>query len=192
MDFDYAAELAVRISRGENSKLHKQLLTMCIPYFLRVKIRFGFDRISDRDVVEQLAHEAIADTIVSLKNRKVAFWVLLQNAFRKCCRQRYRQMYRPSLEELMKRCGILGPRSEQPAPDVLTAKNDECELICRELHNHGESSRTTIYERMRGSSYKEIGVILGKTAHQSRALFRYNVNKIRDSLRRRHAKDEGR
>jgi hypothetical protein len=46
---------------------------------------------------------------------------------------------------------------------------------------------------MRGSSYEEIAVILGKTAHRSRALFWGNVKQIRknDALIR-YMKDEDR
>jgi hypothetical protein len=45
VDFDYAAKLAERISRGENGGLREQLLDRCIPYFLGVRSRFGFGRI---------------------------------------------------------------------------------------------------------------------------------------------------
>lgn len=196
VDFDCAAELADRISKGENGQLHQQLLDMCIPYFVGVKTRFGFHRISYRDIVEELAADAITDTIFALGDRKLAFGVRLQNAFRKCCRQRYRCMRRPTSEELAKRCdlpyvpGITGSR---PAADGGVEPNEWIELVHQELQNHTKPSKTAIYERMRGSSYEEIAVILGKTAHRSRALFWGNVKQIRknDALIR-YMKDEDR
>lgn len=192
MDFDLAAELADRISRGENGKLRKQLINMCIPYFVRVRIRFGFDGISYQEIAEELAADAIADTIATLRDRKGVFAIRLQNAFRKCCRQRYRCMRRPTSEELAARCNLPCPpwtMGSQPAADGGLDQDERIDLVHQELQNHSKPSKTAIYERMRGSSYEELAVILGTTAHRSRALFWDNIKRIRKNLRMHRTKN---
>jgi len=195
VDFDHAAELADRISKGENGTLHKQLLDMCTPYLWGVKRRLGFYWISYREVVEELALDAIADTILAVRDRNCAFAARLQNAFRDCCRQRRRHICRLSLEELKKKLDpscLPGSTGSQSPPDIGLEQEELTELIHREMQNHGKNSKTAIYERMRGSSYEEIALILGKSAHGSRALFWDNLKRIRNSLRIRSMKDNER
>jgi len=186
VDFDYAAELAERIGRGENGDLRQQLIDLCIPYFWGVRSRFGFYDISYRDVDEELAADAINDAILIVEHRKSAFGIRLQNAFRELCRQRRRHRRRPTAKELAAKCdpsylpGITGSR---PPANLGAEQNESIELIRHELENHEKASKTAIYERMRGSSYQEIAMILGKDAHRSRALFWDNLKQIRKNLR---------
>ena len=186
MDFDRAAELADRIRKGENGNLRKQLIGMCIPYFWGVRMRFGFHEISYRDVAGELASDAVNNAIFFMRKSKSAFGIRLQNAFRTCCRQRCRYRRRLTAEELAEKCGLLYPvrtvESRLP-PDLAAEQNERLELVRHELANHERTSRTAIYERMRGSSYQEIAMILGgKNTHQSRALFWDNLKRIRENL----------
>lgn len=193
MDFDYAAELAERIGRGENGDLRKQLIDLCIPYFWGVRFRFGFHEISHQEIVEELTPDAINDAIFVMRNRKSAFGIRLQNAFRELCRQRRRHRRRPKAEELAAKCDpsyLLGITGSRPPANLGAEQNESIELIRHELENHEKTSKTAICERMRGSSYGEIAVILGKNAHQSRALFWDNLKQIRKNLRIRKMKDQ--
>ena len=120
MDFDYAAELVERIRHGENGGLREELLTMCIRYFSGLVTRWGFHWIS-RQEVEELASDAINDTIFTSTGGKAAFWMRLQNAFRKCCRQRNRWRRQPTVETLAQKCDLarlVKITGSQPPADV--------------------------------------------------------------------------
>jgi len=193
VDFDDAAKLAERIGRGENGKLRQQLIDMCIPYFLGIRFRFGLRDISYEDVTEELTSDAINDVMFIMRDSRSAFGIRLQNAFRKCCRERSRQKRRLTARELAEKCdssylpGITGSR---PPANPGAEQNESIELIRHELETHAKASKTAIYERMRGSSYQEIAMILGKDAHRSRALFWDNLKQIRKNLRIGKTKDQ--
>jgi hypothetical protein len=195
VDFAHAAALAERIRRGENGALRQELLDLCLPYFSDLKTKWGFRWISHREV-EELASDAINDAIFTLAGGKAAFWMRLQNAFRKCCRQRNRWRRRPTVETLVQKSDparLVKITGSQPPTDTGSQHKELIELIHRELENHERTSKTAIYERMRGASYEEIATILSKDAHRSRALFWDDVKQIRkNGALRRCMKDEDR
>lgn len=196
MDFEQAYQLAERINRGENGRLLQKLIKLCIPYLIYTMRRFGFHRISCKEVVEELAADAISDTIAIKQYKKKPFAICLQNEFRNRCRQIYRIRREQAVDELEAMLEVPNSRSDirvgtkWPAPEIQAQRNEERELFRKELENHGKLSKQVIYLRLSGSSYEEIAEICGKTPGQLRSVFWHNFDKIRNILRRRHVKED--
>lgn len=196
MDFESANQLAERISRGENGCLLQRLIQLCTPYLLYVKRRFGFHRISCKEVVEELASDAVSDTIAIKQYKKLPFTICLQNEFRNRCRQIYRIRREQAIDELEALFDVSNTRptirigAKWPSPEIQAQRNEERELFHKELENHGKLSKRVIYLRLSGSSYEEIAEICGKTPGQLRSIYRYYCDKIRNILRRRHVKED--
>lgn len=196
MDFKLANQLAGRISQGENSGLHEQLVSMCTPYLLYVKQQFGFYQISKKDVVEELAADAVADSIMVKEYRRLPFTICLQNAFRNCCRKRCRILREHAKEDVVAKCETRNPPSaigvgpSRPSPEIQAQRNEEKEIFHNELKKHKKFSKTIIYERMRHSTYKEMAIIFNRTLNECKRVFWSNFNEIRSNLRQRYVKEE--
>jgi DNA-directed RNA polymerase specialized sigma24 family protein len=147
-------------------------------------------------VVEELATDAVSDTIAIKQYKKLPFTKCLQNAFRDCCRQIDRMRKEKTISELEALFEAPNARptirigAKWPSPEIQAQRNEERELFRKELENHGKLSRQVVYMNYKGSSYEEIAEICGKTPGQSRSVFWYNFNQIRDNLRRRHVKED--
>lgn len=196
MDFKVANEIADQIGQGENSGLHEQLVSMCIPYLLYVRQQFGFYQISKNDVVEELAADAVADSIMAKEYKKLPFTICLQNAFRDCCRKRYRILREHAKEDLMAKCeiqippAIIGVGPRRPLPEIQAQRNEEREIFHNELKKHEKFSKALIYQRMRRSTYKEMASIFNTTLNECKRVFWRNFNQIRNNLQQRYVKEE--
>jgi len=187
VDFQVANQLADRVSRGENGGLYQMLVKMCIPYLLGVKHRYGFCRVTYQAVVGELAPAAVSDSISLRERLGRPFMACLQNIFRDRCREADRAARQEAIRRAIKDCEIpylprtIGAYRENP-PDEEAAKKEELQMIRDELSKHEKGSRTAVAGRARGSPYKEIATLLGKTAQQCRALHRHDVSLIRDHI----------
>lgn len=196
MDFKAANELADRFIREESESIYQQLVKMCIPYLLFVKDRFGFFCVTARDVVNELASDAVFDAITAKSKRNLPFTICLQNTFRDCCRKRIRIIREHAKEGFLTKCEIrnpptvigVGPR--RPSVELQVQREEEKQLFRDELERHGPFSRKLIYQRMRGSTFPEMVRIFETPFNECKNIYWHDINNIRDELRQRYVEEE--
>jgi hypothetical protein len=192
MDFPHANEIADRISRGENGGLHKQLVLMCTPYLLCLRVRFGFWRISAREVRDELAAGAVSDSIIAKSQKNISFLICLHNSFRDCCRQRNKSNREQDTGFVLKQCAItdppfiigVGPR--RSSLDAQVQQDEERQLLRDELQRHDPFSINLIYEKMRGATIPEMAESFNTPYNECKRVYWHDFNSIRASFRQRN------
>lgn len=198
MDFRVADELADQIIKGGDADSYQTLVRICIPYLKDVRKRYGFWRVTDKAIRDELAAAAVSDAIFKQKQLGRTFTAWLSNAFRDHCRRVDCDIRRERLRQAIEDCEIPYPlrtigACRETRPDQKAAENEALRSIRDELAKHEESSRTAVNERARGLSYQEIATILDRTAVQCKTVHWHDVHLIRDSIGPRFGiDDEGR
>ncbi len=187
MAFDYnlANNYAEQIGQGGNAELYPKLTNMCTSYFLCLRKRFGFYCIPVREVILELAADAVSDAIMAQGKRNLPFTICLQNSFRDCCRQRVRSIREQTAGDFVEQCDIahaplsIGLGARVPSAEVQVHSADEIQLVNEILNNHDPFSTKVIYQKNRGSTYPEMAGIFSTTVNECKRVYWHDIRHIR-------------
>lgn len=195
MDYEKANQIADRIRNGENSKLYRELASMCTPYLLYIKKKFRFHRIPHQVAKDELVHDAVADSIVPIRKGK-PFTLCLQNAFRDCCRDWIKNYRHQKIAELWEEfsfddfetTGYAGNK-KFPLPDIVAAKCEMSKLLHEELMKDEPFSREVVFRRIGGDNYEEIAKDKDSTHRECKNTFWRNLDHLEKRMNHRFGKE---
>lgn len=187
MDFKLVNQYAQRIRQGEN-ELYEKLVSMVLPYFLYLRKKLGFYKISRKDVKNELALDAVADAFIKQEQRSLPYSICLHNAFRDNCRARMRIIREQYVDYTLSKCDIPDSfvvmiASQRFAhPETGAEQNEANELASEILKNHDPFSKKVIYQRVRGSTYPELAQIFDRTDNECKRVYWHDINHLRAKL----------
>ena len=179
MDFVVVNQWAERIEQGENGDLLARLTRQCTPYFLMLRKKLGFYRIPEAEVQGDLASDAITKAFVDKERRGLPFGICMHNAFRDCCRQRMKSIREHDNDGILDK--IIHPRYRPP--DLEAQLSETVELVNGILKDHEPFSKKVVFQRMKGSTYPEMGEIFKTTTNECKRVFWHDFNDIRTKIR---------
>lgn len=128
MDFSIANNYAQHIKTGTGYHLLETLVNMCLLYLFSLKIKWGFATISNKEIKDIIAYNAVLDALMAKYGYILTFMLYFPNAFRDLCRREEKQTKKRKLSALIELCDIQFPLlslhvSSQPEqPDSMLKK----------------------------------------------------------------------
>jgi hypothetical protein len=171
---DRVTELAEQITQGRNGNKFSELVRMCLPFFRRIKYRFGFVTIDDALVASELAASAVGMGIARWKGGNSCLWICLQNAFRDECR---RHVTRESHGNFEKIAEAIAATTEDSA--ARAEERDSVIWARRELAREDRRCQIVVRLWMKGATYVEIGQQLGVDPDKIKRMRVANLEAIR-------------
>ena len=187
MDFQRANQCADEIARTGDSDLHKSLVSMCTPYLLYLRKKLGFCSITETEVREELASDAVSDAIMKADNDK-CFVYRLKNTFRDVCRIRVKITREHDANQRIADCDIrvpkllMGTGTPPPAPPVESQKNELVKMANDILVNHDPFSRKVVIQKSRGATYPDMSDIFETTSNECKRVYWHDLLHIRALL----------
>ncbi len=187
MNFNLANHYAEEINQGQE-EMYQQLVSLCIPYFLYIRKKFGFPSISVEQVKKELAFDAVTDALIVKQNRSLPLGLCLQNSFRDVCRKRIRITREHDTGKIMEQCNIkipgslLGASSPEPLPPDKAENNEIVELTKNILEDHDPFSKKVVFQKTRGSTYPDMASIFSTTSNECKRVYWHDVYHLREKL----------
>lgn len=185
MDYDLANNYAEQIRQGGGTELHQKLANMCTSYLLYLRKKLGFHCIPVKEITCELAADAVSDAIVAKGRRNLPFTICLQNAFRDRCRQRKRIIDDKYTKHVKSMCSIVGlplvvdMGVPVPSAEVQVQNKEQVQLANKILDSHDRFSKKIVYQKMRGSTYREMAEISSTTVNECKRVFWHDIRHIR-------------
>jgi DNA-directed RNA polymerase specialized sigma24 family protein len=188
VDFKIANRYAEQVSQGGDDKLRQQLTAMCYPHLFRLRKKLGFYGISEKEIMQELAADAVSDAIMVKGKRNLPFSICLHNTFRDRCRQRMKSIREQYVGDIMEICDISSPgfmigvgARPYSAPDQ--AQNNELlKLAHKAINKHDRFSKKVIFQKMKGSTYPEMAEIFDETVNECKRVYWHDMNHIRKQI----------
>jgi hypothetical protein len=186
-DYKQVEVVLARILKGENGELLKEYKSLCIPFCLSVRKRFGFTDIPIKAVYDELADSAVNEAVAKVPGGK-PFLTLLQNAFRDTCREKRRQMRDSRASELfddtadsdpilpLKKMAIF----RTPVSEAIRREHQEATR--RALENEEPTSRIILYRKYGGEKLTDVGKSIEMKYHEVKNTFYANLASIKRQL----------
>ncbi len=187
MDFKQADQYAREIAKTGDMQLHKKLVSMCIPYLLHLRGKFGFLRISQEEIRSELASDAVSDAIMKDCDNN-PFVYRLKNTFRDVCRIRLRAIREHDSNQRIADCDIrvpkllMGTGTPPPSPPVESQKNELVKLANEILANHDPFSRKVVIQKSRGATYPDMSDIFETTSNECKRVYWHDLLHIQALL----------
>lgn len=186
MDFKQADQYAREIAKTGDMQLHKKLVSMCIPYLLHLRGKFGFLSISQEEIRSELASDAVSDAIMNCDN--IPFVYRLKNTFRDICRIRIRITREHDSNQRIVACDIrlpkllMGTSTPPPSPPAQSQENELVKLANEILTNHDPFSKKVVLQKSRGATYPDMSDIFETTSNECKRVYWHDLNHIRALL----------
>ena len=190
MDYELIDQCAERMRKDDN-KLRDELVSLCIPYLLHIRIKWGFQSIPVKEVKDELVSDAIAEAFIKQTKGSLRFSLRLRNTFRDLCRARVKILRQERNIDIADACGISPPSSAfrgntQPgSPNAEPDQNEKIRLVKEILQNHDPFSKKVVYEKVRGSTYAEMADIFGTLWVECKRVYWRDLYHLRKKLNKK-------
>ena len=186
MDFERANQVATKILEEGKEELFPRLIAECLSYLYYLRAKLGFLRISLGEVKDDLAHDAVSDALLRMKERNLPFSRCLQNAFRDQCRQRIRILREQNVNDLMsgKLAIIFERHPEAASPEARVEQGEIVEKAREILDRHEPFSKQVVCQHMRGATYPELVERHNKSLNECKRVYAHDLYHMRKEMAR--------
>lgn len=186
MNFDLVNQHAMQILEEEDER-HQELVNECLQYLYYLRKKLGFFNISEKDIKDELATDAVSDAIMAQQRRKLPFSICIHNSFRDLCRKRYRIIREHDTDNIASQCDIeerekLRGGTMFPPPPIKAQDNELVELANHLLENHDHFSKQVVFQKTRGSTYPDMADIFSTPLNECKRVYWHDINHLREKL----------
>jgi hypothetical protein len=184
-DYNLANNYARQIGQGSNAHRYPELTNMCTSYFLYLRKKLGFYCIPEKEIIRELAFDAVSDAIMAQGKRNLPFTICLQNSFRDLCRKHERIINDKYIQTVKGMCSIAGISlvidmgAQVPSAEVQVHNADEIQLANAILDNHDRFSKKVVYQKSRGSTYPDLADVFSTTDNECKRVYWHDIRHIR-------------
>lgn len=186
--FKKADQFAEQFGQKISDEQLQELILTCMPYFMYLRKKFRYFRIPIEYIKKEIAPSAINQAFLIQQRRKIFFSYCLQNAFRDCCREQFRQLREHDTDNIVSQCDIEGHRklmcggTKPPSPQIKAQENDLAELVDNILKKHNRFSKQVVYQKTRGSTYPEMADIFKTALNECKRVYWHDIKHLRKKL----------